>query len=50
MILAKGMGNTETLYGSGYNVYYALLTKCKRLQQVLQMPFMSAAFVKERNS
>lgn len=50
VILAKGMGNTETLYGSGYNVYYALLTKCKRLQQVLQMPFMSAAFVKERNS
>ncbi len=50
VVIAKGMGNTETLYGCGYNVYYALLLKCKRLQQVFQMPFMSAAFIRERNS
>ncbi len=48
VILAKGMGNTETLYGSGYNIYYAFLAKCKRLQQVFQMPFMSPAFIGER--
>ena len=48
VILAKGMGNTETLYGSGYNIYYAFLVKCKRLQQVFQKPFMSPAFVGER--
>ena len=48
VILAKGMGNTETLYGSGYPVYYAFLVKCKRFQQVFEAPFMSAAFIKEK--
>ena len=48
VIIAKGMGNTETLYGCGYNVYYALLMKCKRFQQVFKTPFMSATFAKER--
>lgn len=48
VIIAKGMGNTETLYGSGYPVYFAFLVKCKRFQQVFQMPFMSAAFIKEK--
>lgn len=48
VVIAKGMGNTETLYGCGYNVYYALLMKCKRFQQVFGTPFMSATFAKER--
>ena len=48
VILSKGMGNTETLYGSGYNIYYAFLIKCKRLQQVFHAPFMTATFAKER--
>ena len=48
VVIAKGMGNTETLYGCGYNIYYALLMKCKRFQQVFQTPFMSATFVKEK--
>ena len=47
IILAKGMGNTETLYGCGYNVYYAFLVKCKRFQQVFQKPHMTPMFVKE---
>ena len=48
VVLAKGMGNTETLYGCGYNVYYAMLIKCKRFQQVFDAPFMRAMLVKER--
>lgn len=48
VVIAKGMGNTETLYGCGFNVYYAMLIKCKRLQQVFQLPFMSATFAKEK--
>lgn len=48
VVLAKGMGNTETLYGCGYNVYYAMLMKCKRFQQVFDAPFMRAMLVKER--
>lgn len=50
VIIAKGMGNTETLYGCGYNVYYALLMKCKRLQQVFGAPFMSATLARERSA
>ena len=48
VVLAKGMGNAETLYGCGYNVYDAMLMKCKRFQQVFDAPFMSAMLVKER--
>lgn len=47
VILAKGMGNTETLYGCGYNVYYAFLVKCKRFQQVFNKPHMTAMFVRD---
>lgn len=46
VILAKGMGNTETLYGCNYNVYFAFLVKCKRLQQVFGKPHMTPMFVK----
>lgn len=47
VILAKGMGNTETLYGCGYNVYYAFLVKCKRFQQVFGKPHMTPMLVKD---
>lgn len=47
ILLAKGMGNTETLYGCGYNVYYAFLVKCKRFQQVFNQPYMTPMFLKE---
>ena len=30
IIIAKGMANTETMYGCGHNVYYAFLIKCQR--------------------
>ena len=48
VIIAKGMGNTETLYGCGYPVYYAFLVKCKRFQQVFQAEFMAPMFVKDQ--
>lgn len=47
VILAKGMGNTETLYGEGYPVYYAFLIKCKRFEQVFGKPHMTPMFLKE---
>ena len=47
LILAKGMGNTETLYGSGYPVYYAFLVKCERFSRVFQMPLMTPMFIRE---
>jgi len=50
LVIAKGMGNTETLYGCGYNIYYAFLVKCPRLQQVFGKPHMTPMFVKEQHS
>ena len=51
VIIAKGMGNTESLYGCGYNVYYAFLVKCDRFIQVFQKPKLTPMFIRdgERN-
>ena len=46
LILAKGMGNTESLYGSDYNIYYAFLVKCDRFIQVFNKPKMTPMFIK----
>ena len=48
VIIAKGQGNTETLYGCGYNIYYAFLVKCSRFVQVFQKPLLTPMLVKER--
>ena len=48
VILAKGMGNTESLFGCGYNVYYAFLVKCRRFVEVFNAPMMQAMLIKER--
>ena len=50
LIIAKGMGNTETLYGCGYNIYYAFLVKCPHFVKVFQKPLMTPMLVKERKS
>lgn len=48
VILAKGMGNNETLYGCGYNVYYAFLIKCKFFEERFGKPHMTPMLVAER--
>ena len=48
VIIAKGMANTETMYGCGYNVYYAFLVKCPRFVQVFQKPKFTPMLLKER--
>lgn len=48
VILAKGMGNVETLLGSGYNIYYAFLVKCPRFQYLFQKPLMTPMLLRER--
>ena len=48
VILAKGMGNTESLWGCGYNVYYAFLVKCQRFVEVFNAPMMQAMFVRDK--
>ncbi|MBR5528880.1 MAG: DUF89 family protein [Oscillospiraceae bacterium] len=48
VILAKGMGNVESMHGCGYNIYYAFLVKCDRLIQVFQKPKLTPMFLPER--
>ncbi len=47
VILAKGMGNTETMFGCGYNVYYAFLVKCQRFMQFFNAPKMKPMFIRD---
>ncbi len=47
VILTKGMGNVETLYGSGLPVFYAFLIKCPRFVEVFQKPHMTPMFLRE---
>ena len=47
VILAKGMGNTESLFGSGYNVYYAFLVKCERFIEFFGKPKLTPMFIHE---
>ena len=48
VIIAKGQGNTETLYGCGYNIYYAFLVKCIRFQQMFQRPQLTPMLLQEK--
>ncbi len=47
VILSKGMGNTETLYGCGKNVYYAFLIKCQWFMQLFDKPKFTPMLVRE---
>ena len=48
VILAKGMGNTESMFGCGFNVYYAFLVKCVRFEDFFGAPSMKPRFVRDR--
>ena len=47
VILAKGMANAETMLGCGWNVYYALLIKCKHLADAFGKPLMTPVLIRE---
>lgn len=48
VVIAKGMGNTETMLGCGYNVYYAFLVKCDRFVSYFGKPKFTPLLVRER--
>ena len=47
VIIAKGMGNTESMFGCGYPVYYAFLVKCPRFVEFFNKPHMTPMLLKE---
>ena len=49
VIFAKGMANTETMYGCGLNVYYLFLVKCQRFIDAFQKPQLTPMLVRERD-
>lgn len=48
VVIAKGQGNIETMYGCSYNVYYAFLVKCSRFVRVFGQPKLTPMLVRER--
>jgi uncharacterized protein with ATP-grasp and redox domains len=48
VILAKGMANVETMYGRGYNLYFAFLVKCQMFAEVFGKPLMSPMLVAQK--
>ena len=49
VIISKGMGNTETLLGCGYNIYYAFLVKCQRFVEFFNKPKMTPLLIREKD-
>lgn len=48
VILAKGMGNTESMFGCGLNVYYVFLVKCVRFVQFFEKELMTPMFIRDK--
>ena len=48
VVLAKGMANTETMWGCPYNVYYAFLVKCQRFVTHFGKPMFTPLLVRQR--
>lgn len=47
VILAKGQGNYEGLYGEGWHIFYLLLCKCDMFAQRFNVPRMTGMFTEE---
>ncbi|MBE6981388.1 MAG: DUF89 family protein [Ruminococcaceae bacterium] len=48
VIISKGMGNVETMYGYGYNIYYAFLVKCPRIIEFFGKEKFTPMFLAEK--
>ena len=48
VIIAKGQGNVETMYGCSYNVYYAFLIKCERFVAEFGQPKLTPMLLREQ--
>ena len=48
VVIAKGMANTETMYGCPYNVYYAFLVKCQKFVTNFGKPMFTPMLVAQK--
>ena len=49
IIIAKGMGNFESMYQEGMNPYYLLLCKCELYKEILELKCSSQYFVRKKD-
>ena len=49
LIIAKGQGNFETLFGCGKNIYYVFLCKCDLFTRRFNIERFKGIFINERN-
>lgn len=49
VVLAKGQGNFETLYGCGKNIYYIFLCKCEMFAKRFQVPKFTGMLLHEKD-
>lgn len=47
VIISKGLGNLETLYGEGYDIFYAFNCKCAHIAERFNLKLWQAAFIAE---
>lgn len=48
VLLSKGLGNLETLYGEGYGAFYAFTCKCAHISRQFGVPLWESAFIEEK--
>ena len=49
VILSKGQANVETLWGCGYNIYYAFLVKCQIFIDLFRQKKLTPMLVREKD-
>lgn len=47
VIISKGLGNLETLYGEGYDIFYIFMCKCEHIARRFGLKQWQTAFVHE---
>lgn len=47
IIISKGLGNLETLYGEGISAFYTFTCKCEHIAEHFNLPLWSAAFIED---
>ena len=50
VVIAKGMANTETMWGCKYNVYYAFLVKCQKFVTHFGKPMLTPMLVRNKEA
>lgn len=47
VVISKGLGNLETLYGEGLGIFYSFTCKCEHISRQFGLPLWSAALIEE---